>query len=266
MLYNQLYYLAKMSNYSLNIPELQSKGLLIDYRDRYAGGFGWRGDRPLNEVRFVAIHHTVSTPTGKADDDVARIAREHITNRGWGGIGYNIVVTSEEQDGFAKVAYVGDVGSIRAHTPNEKGSFGLPARFGNYYIMGISVVGNFTNTQPTDAQLRSLHRVCYNLIFDDSRFNELVDWNSLKNHKDFDFTSCAGNFDSYKNKIITPPTMTTETAFQKELREAKTWQNLMKRKYNIELMSKVDNSTLTREHLLVILHRYTSYLQRSTAV
>ena len=167
---------------------------------------------------------------------------------------------------MAKVAYVGDIGSIRAHTPNEKGSFGLPARYGNYYLLGIAIVGNFTNSNPTPAQLRSLHRVCHFLIFNDTRFSGLTNWDNLKTHKDFDFTSCAGNFDSYRQQIMVPPTQPKETAFEKDLREAKAWQNLIKRKYNIELMSKVDNSTLTREHLLVILHRYTTYVQRSTAV
>lgn len=255
-----------MSNFSLNIPELQNYGLSVDYRSNYAGGFGWRGDRALEDVAYLVVHHTVSTPTGNADSDIARIAREHITNRGWGGIGYNIVITSEELNGMAKVAYVGDIGSIRAHTPNEKGSYGLQARYGNYYLLGISIVGDFSEAEPTPAQLRSLHRVCYNLIFDDTRLSQLTDWNSLKNHKDFDYTSCAGVFENYKNKIITPPTMVTETAFQKDLREAKAWQNLIKQKYNMELMSKVDSSTLTREQLLVILHRYTKYLQKSTAV
>ncbi len=255
-----------MSNTNVQFANLSSKNCWLDFRNAYSGGFGWRGDRPIDQIKYLVIHHTASTPTGNADSDIARIAREHIENRGWGGIGYNIVVTSEETNGYAKVAYTGDAGSIRAHTPNERGAFGIPKNYGNYYLMGISIVGNFVDTNPTDAQLRSIHEICYGLIFTDSRFKLLDSWDSVKNHKDFDYTSCAGNFENYKEKIQNPPANSQPMTFAEELKEAIVWRNLIREKYGIDLMTKVDASNVTRQELLVFLKRFTAYLQKSPNV
>lgn len=254
-----------MSKIELNFPELKINNVWKDYRDKYQGGYGWRGDRSLDKVKYIAIHHTAGIKTRNADKDIAIIASKHINERKWGGLGYNIVITSEEINGFAKVAYVGDAGSIRTHTPNMKGSLDIPARQGNVYLLSICIVGNFIDQIPSDAQLRSTHRVCSDLIFKDKRFSSLKDWNNLEEHKTFDVTDCPGDFGAFKDKIINPPKIKepTTSEYEKLLIDAKKWNDLVGQKYGDQIMDRVDDTQISRNDLLITLYKYTQYLRKS---
>lgn len=257
-----------MSNIEFTVPELTSIGAWVDYRKTFQGGFGWRGDRSLDSVKHLVIHHTVSSATNDAFTDVSKVAREHIENRKWGGIGYNIIVTSEEVNGYAKAAYIGDLASIRAHTPNSKGALGLEKNKGNVYLLAVAIVGKFSNSKPSDAQLRTVHEICNELIYQDGRFKQLKNWDNLKAHRDFDSTNCPGDFDKYRNLIINPPKLNTSKpgSYEYVLNEAIKWNAAVENKYGIEIMKQVDKSQVTREELLIMLHRYTEYLRKSPYV
>ena len=257
-----------MSKINLDINKLIENDAWEDFREKYAGGYEWRGERAIEKIKYIVIHHTAGTGTRNAAKDVAQIASNHIDTRKWGGIGYNLLVTSEEVNGYAKVAYVGDVGSVRAHTPNLKGAFGIPQRQGNVYLLGLAVVGNFVDKIPTDAQLRTIHEICKHMIYKDGRFKELKDWESIKSHKDFDSTACPGNFDAFKGKIITPPAFNAPdlTEYEKALKEAQNWNSLVGQRYSQKIMNVVDDRNISRNDLLVVLHRFAMYIKNSPNV
>lgn len=188
-----------MSKIAFTVPGLVDAGAWKDYRTTYKGGFGWRGDRAIGNIVRDPIHHTVTNPSGSADQDVATVANIHINGNRWGGIGYNFLITSEVKKykgvPFAVVAYVGDVGTIRAHTPNTKGAAGIPALQGNTYMIASAVVGQLQNGSklPTAAQLNSLYLLLKELRFEDERFTKLnkLKWTYMSQHRVYDPTYCA---------------------------------------------------------------------------
>lgn len=194
-----------MSNTAFNVPVLLNNGAWIDLRGRHKGGYGWRGDRALSNIKRVILHHTVTDRRGNALADIDYLKKLHIDVNGWGGIGYHIVITSEEVNGFAKVAYVGDIGSIRAHAVNSKGAYGITKNQGNVYSVGISIIGQLQLYDPTEAQLRSLYEVCKELIFNENgRLTGLPDdySRSIGWHRDMDSTVCPVKVDLLWNRIV----------------------------------------------------------------
>lgn len=199
--------MEKMSRFEFYVPKLVDAGAWKDYRNQFSGGFGWRNNVAGSAYRYISIHHTVTNPQNNLYNEVSLIHRYHTQNNGWGGIGYNFIIGTEITNGYAKVAYVGDLGSIRAHTPNYKGALGIPAKHGNVHLIGIAFIGRFDAGRgiPSQAQLRSAHELVKELIFaENHRLPNLKDdWNhTLRTHKEFDSTACAGDFHLYKSKII----------------------------------------------------------------
>lgn len=199
-----------MSNIAFIVPKLRDNGAWLDYRNQYPGGFGWRYDRPLNGIQFAVNHHSVTNPAKNAKKDVDTLWNIHKSN-GWGGIGYNFVITSEEVTGkdglrYAKVAYVGDLGSVRAHTPNTKGWKGLKAGYGNEYLVAACMIGQLHINNPTEAQIRSAYWLYRELIQEEpTRLPKLKGTLSAKltSHKNWDATACSGRWDEFqKNAII----------------------------------------------------------------
>lgn len=228
-----------MANTPFIVPKLRDNGAWLEYKNQYAGGFGWRYDRALSQVRFVANHHSVTNPTFNAKTDVDRIYNIHRGN-GWGGIGYHFVITSEEvtgEDGlrYAKVAHVGDIGSVRAHTPNVRGALGLRAGYGNEDIVAACMIGQLHLTNPTEAQLRSAYWLYRELITQEpTRLPNLRGTLNAKlhAHQTFDPTACPGNWGWQKPRIVNytdPPKIEKKTEtrlatilFLKETREDNT--------------------------------------------
>lgn len=193
------------SNTPFYVPKLLEKKAWLDWRGSYAGGYGWRHNISLSGIKQVAHHHSVTTPTKNATRDVQTIFNIH-KNNGWGGIGYNFIVTSEEVNGFAKTVYVGDLANARAHTPNNKGAHSIRAGYGNNHIIGICVVGSFhTGKLPTTAQLRSLHYLTEELIYrENTRLPQIADsWGkSMHGHQEFDWTQCQTNQPAKWDKLV----------------------------------------------------------------
>lgn len=191
-----------MSNIPFNVPRLVKEGAWLDYRGKYNNGYAGFGDRALSEIRFAAPHHSVTNPTGNAERDCNTLFNIHAGN-GWNMIGYNFVVTSEEVNGFAKVAYVGDLGSVRAHTPNTKGAKGMAAGLGNRYIVAACMIGQNHIVPPTVAQLRSMKLLMQELLFfeNDRLPNLWPQWDDMWPHYTWDWTQCNG-FTSIRQQII----------------------------------------------------------------
>lgn len=184
-----------MANTQFYVPRLKKEGAWLDWRGRHRGGKVMYGDRALSNIRYAAVHHSVTHPTGNAAKDVDTLASIHIDGNGWLGIGYHFIVTSEvTKSGFAKVAYVGDIGTIRAHTPNTKGAKGLAPGFGNHYIVAACMIGMNHLEMPSTAQLRSMKLLMQELLwFENQRLPNLANtWSDMQPHKVFDYTQCNG--------------------------------------------------------------------------
>lgn len=198
-----------MSNIAFIVPKLRDNNAWLDYRSTFPGGFGWRGDRNIAGIQYAVNHHSVTNPSGNAKRDVDLLWQIHQSN-GWGGIGYHFVITSEEVTGadglkYAKVAYVGDIGSVRAHTPNTKGAKGLRAGYGNDYLIAACMIGQLHITNPSEAQLRSAHWLYQELIQEEpARLPSLKGSiaGKLTTHYEWDATACSGNWLWQKPRIV----------------------------------------------------------------
>lgn len=123
--------------------------------------------RPVTEM--IVIHHV-----GDLDRDVSaeEIHGWHLGN-GWAGIGYHYVI---RQDGTI------ERGRPREYTGSHAQGF-------NSRSIGINVVGNLQENEPTDAQIVSL---C-NLVADLAEIYELeINDDTLLGHCDLMSTDCPG--------------------------------------------------------------------------
>jgi hypothetical protein len=180
----------------LQVQKLTDAGAWVDYRQGIWGeSFDWQEKIPLTNFKGIVIHHTVTPQSGNGKTDADYVGEIHKA-RGFGGVGYHIIITSEYKDDYAVAYYVGDLGTARAHSPNSLGVDLIPQGSGNWYLLGISMVGSFINgVQPDQRQLNTFNAICEKLLFDDSRFPNLTDWNCVQPHKHYDATSCPGNWD-----------------------------------------------------------------------
>jgi hypothetical protein len=109
-----------------------------------AGPNGPFRTRPLDGVRYLAIHHTA----GPKDVSWAAVAREHIRpvsdggRLGAAGIGYHVGIQR------GRVAYLGDIMTARANVG------GL-----NHLVVGVCVSGDYTRESLDPADRDALARV-----------------------------------------------------------------------------------------------------------
>lgn len=123
----------------LSIPSLGNK--FLDLRGSLVGdSFKWSWERPLSDIKYLAIHHSATEPFATPQE----IAKLHVEKNGWGGIGYHFLI---DQKGI--VFYVGDISTARANVANM-----------NEQVVGVCLIGNFTNGKtPTVIQLQSLKKL-----------------------------------------------------------------------------------------------------------
>ena len=123
--------------------------------------------RPLEDIRYLVIHHSAVTPIvgPKA------IAAYHVRRHEWPGIGYHYVVAEN--------------GTLYQTNALETKSY--HAVKANPYGVGICFLGNFTNTAPPPAQVQAgAHLVAWLM-------GELdLPIESIKGHKDLMGTACPG--------------------------------------------------------------------------
>jgi len=160
-----------MSNITLN-PKITLG--FVDYRDEIWGdSYNWVSNRSSNLVKWLVIHHSA----GPHDATPDNIASGHKA-RGWDGVGYHFII---DQKGV--VYYVGDIGTSRANVLDK-----------NDFVIGVCMIGDFTQYLPSDAQIRSAHELCKFILFDlKGQFPNLKGWDSLVGHKDLQATACPGS-------------------------------------------------------------------------
>ncbi len=97
--------------------------------------------------RHIVVHHS-ATPGGNAE----QFDHYHRTVRGWDELGYHFVITNGQgaPDGQVQVGSRWKVQKWGAHTG------GTPDNEYNEYGIGICLVGDFSSSMPTQAQLDSL--------------------------------------------------------------------------------------------------------------
>jgi len=105
---------------------------------------------PLHRAwRYILIHHS-ATDVGSA----AQFDAFHKKTRGWEGLGYDFVIGNGtgSGDGQVEVGY--------RWTEQKVGAHAGPNNPRNKDGIGICLVGDFTKTKPTAAQMRALARLC----------------------------------------------------------------------------------------------------------
>ncbi len=96
---------------------------------------------------YIVIHHSAT------DEGSAAIFDKWHRQRGWEGLGYDFVIGNGHgsADGAVEVGYRWRQQLVGAHAGNKRM---------NEEGIGICLVGDFTRTRPTSAQMRSLARLC----------------------------------------------------------------------------------------------------------
>lgn len=147
--------------------------------------FNWSWVRGLEQVKYLAIHHSASPDT----QTPLEIANYHISSNGWGGIGYHFLI-----DKGGTVYYVGDISTARANVANL-----------NEQVIGICLIGNFTGIEPSPEQINSAKILCDFFINNYPDLSNLTSWEVVKGHKELpgQSTACPGNtWLNWKPKII----------------------------------------------------------------
>jgi len=105
---------------------------------------------PISENRLVAkfvVHHTAENLQQERNRTPAELMRAiysyHTLTRGWGDIGYNFVIDR------AGNVYEGRAGYER----NQRIPVGAHVSYRNIGTVGIALMGNFQEEEPTDAQM-----------------------------------------------------------------------------------------------------------------
>lgn len=174
-----------MARTNLSISSLGTK--FVDIRDTIPGdSFNWSWVRPLNQVKYLAIHHTAGPDTQTPE----QIASFHINSNGWGGIGYHFLIAKN-----GTVYYVGDISTARANVANL-----------NDAVLGICLIGNFTSGRmPTDEQLNSANKLCDFFINNYPDLPNVNSWDSVRGHKDLpgQSTACPGdNWPGWRSRVV----------------------------------------------------------------
>jgi hypothetical protein len=125
----------------------------------------------------ATIHHTV-TPTNDSMSPQARLRQIqafHMNTRGWCDIGYNYLMSRDGRVWRARGAQ-----TVGAHVAN--------ANTGN---VGISVMGTYTSTAPTETQMCSAAKLLRRLNMDFSGI--ALNRTDVKGHRQFGGTVCPGD-------------------------------------------------------------------------
>ncbi len=106
----------------------------------------WKPDKEAREWRHIVIHHTASSR-----DSIESIHEAHL-KRGWEGIGYHFVIGngSGMKDGEIEPTFRWKTQMHGAHAGNEEY---------NQHGIGVCLVGNFEDSNPSAAQLASVKRL-----------------------------------------------------------------------------------------------------------
>lgn len=141
------------------------------------------------DVHLLVVHHTAQKATNDKRESWERMRllyAYHANSRGWGDIGYNYIIDDEGQ------IYEGRAGG--------KYVVGGHAFCANVGTLGIALMGNFEEEQPTQEQMKSLQWLIKKLAVDyDIDLSKKVRYHGTNywpvvGHKDLVQTSCPGYY------------------------------------------------------------------------
>lgn len=123
--------------------------------------------REPGDIRHVIVHHTA----GPADQPIWEIARHHVEERGWPGIGYHMVIDARGQ----------------AFKTNADLTVSFHAREHNRSSIGVAMLGNFQEQEPPREQYRAL-------LFHVWRYMRAygISPDRVLGHREVDPTACPG--------------------------------------------------------------------------
>lgn len=136
----------------------------------------WKPDAVARKWRHIVLHHTASSA-----GSVESVHEAHI-GRGWDGIGYHFLIGNGKGMGDGEIQstfrWREQIHGAHAKSPNNEY---------NEYGIGICLVGNFEETQPSDAQMASVKRLVGVLKSE----YQLTDGQVI-GHRDVKATACPG--------------------------------------------------------------------------
>jgi hypothetical protein len=144
------------------------------------------------EVKLLVVHHTAQKVTGDPRPPVERMRALydfHANSRGWGDIGYHYVVDEE--------------GGIYEGRNGGKKVVGGHVYCGNVGTVGIALMGNFEEEQPTMQQIQSLQWLLnqlseqYNINLNRNVSYHGKNVKTILRHKDLISTECPGFYMSH---------------------------------------------------------------------
>lgn len=139
----------------VSVPQLHRPSYdLPDEQTAATGNAAWTplaSREDFSRWNAIVVHHT-ATPTGSA----ASIGQLH-KRRGFDGLGYDFIINNgtEKPDGLIEVGYRWTRQITGAHCHPEN----CVDNYWNEHSIGIALIGNFENTQPTYAQYQSLAKL-----------------------------------------------------------------------------------------------------------
>ena len=136
----------------------------------------WEPDASPRKWRHIVLHHTASSA-----GSVESVHEAHI-GRGWDGIGYHFLIGNGKGMGDGEIQQTfrwrEQIHGAHAKSPNNEY---------NEYGIGICLVGNFEESDPSDAQLASVKRLVSVLKHE----YQLTDSQVIA-HRDVKATACPG--------------------------------------------------------------------------
>jgi len=136
----------------------------------------WKPNAPPREWHYIVLHHT-ATSSGSVEN----IHEAHLA-RGWDGVGYHFVIGNGNgmDDGEIQPTFRWREQMHGAHAKSPGNEY-------NEHGIGICLVGNFEETEPSAAQMASVKRLVATLKAE----YQLSDGQVVA-HRDVKATACPG--------------------------------------------------------------------------
>ncbi len=141
------------------------------------------------DVKVLVVHHTAQRVAGDTRPPVERMRALyafHANNRAWGDIGYHYII--DEQ------------GTIYEGRSGGKNVVGGHVYCNNVGTVGVSLMGNFDEEQPTQAQVHSLQWLLqdlgeqYDISLERNAYFHGKNTKTIVGHKDLISTECPGYY------------------------------------------------------------------------
>ena len=134
----------------------------------------------MREIKKIIIHHSLTF-----GGDVEFMRHIHIHDNGWQDCGYHYIICNGKKHGDWQA---GEDGEIQEGRPVEIA--GAHARGSNADSIGICLIGNFMENEPSRKQLSSLTSLLIELC---DKY-DIKPMSGVLGHKDINETSCPGIF------------------------------------------------------------------------